>query len=122
MMMKRAIITINDSGVVTIPSGRILMTDYEIAKLFWTMVPTVKGKIKTLLKSRMCVDCDGGIVSGNQLIPEYFGLEVIISIAMQVDSYKAGVFRKYILSKLTQPTTQPIYIQVGNESRDNVYS
>ncbi|MFI3293228.1 MAG: hypothetical protein SNI70_06890 [Rikenellaceae bacterium] len=120
--MKREIVKISDSGAVTVPRGRILMTDFEIAELFWIMVPTVRGKIKTMLKSRMCVDCDGGIVSGNRMIPEYFGLEVIISIAMQVDSYKARVFRECVMNKLTRPTAPPIYIQMKNDSTDSIFS
>lgn len=122
--MKRNIITINDGGVVTIPNGVIRMTDNEIALLLEVMLPTVRGKIKTLLKTRAILDCDmsGGIVSGNRIIPEYFGLEVVVAIAMQVDSYKADIFRKHILSQLTRPSSPHMYIQLYNEHSDTVYS
>lgn len=119
MMMKRDVITISDSGVVTIPSeatAPIRMRDFEIAQLFEIMLPTVRGKIKALLKARMFVECDGGIVSGDRIIPEYFGVEVVVAIALQVDSPKAKIFREYMLRKLTRPTSQPIYIKVRNEN------
>lgn len=116
MMMRRNIITIRESGMVTIPSGVIRMSVNEIALLFEVMVPTVRGKIKALLKSRMCVESSGGIVRSNRVIPEYFGMEVVIAAAFQVDSYKADIFRRWVLRKLAQPTKQ-IYINI-NEVQD----
>ncbi|MFR9545873.1 MAG: hypothetical protein SNJ29_09885 [Rikenellaceae bacterium] len=118
--MKRDIITISDGGVVTIPSGQIKMSVNDIALLFEVMLPTVRGKIKSLLSSRAVLDCDrnGGIVMGNRVVPEYYGLEVVIAVAFQLDGYKAEVFRKYILRRLTQ-TTQSIYINI-NELQNNV--
>ena len=118
--MTNRIITISDSGVVTIPS-KVSMRDFEIAQLLGVMVPTVKAKIKSLLKSRMILDCIGGEISGNIIIPEYFGLEVVIAIAFQVDSYEANVFRLHILHKLTAPTTPPIYISC-NDNKSTIYS
>ncbi len=117
--MKRELITISDSGVVTIPSS-VCMTIYDIAHLFGLMYPTVKGKIKTLLKSRYISDCSGGIVSGRSLIPEYFGLEVVIAIAFQVDSYEADIFRKWVLKRLTQADAPPIYISMENAGRNSI--
>ncbi len=122
--MKRCKITISDSGAVNIPQGLVRMTDFEIAQLFEVMIPTVRGKIKTLLKMRHNLDCDrdGGIVSGNRILPEYFGLEVVVAIAMQLNSTKADIFRKYILNKLCRGNSQPIYIQLHNEHNHKVFN
>ncbi len=89
------------------------MTDNEIALSFEAMLPTVRGKIRSLLNSRTILDCDmsGGIVMGNRVIPEYYGLEVVIAVAFQFNGYKAEIFRNYILRKASQHT-QPIYINV----------
>ncbi|MFR9592853.1 MAG: hypothetical protein SNG27_10770 [Rikenellaceae bacterium] len=116
--MKREKIIISDSGAVCVPSSKIMMSEYEIAELLGVMVPTVRGKIQTLLKSRMYVESCGGIVLGNRIVPEYFGLEVIIAIAFQVDSYKSDIFRKHVIRKLAQPT-QPIYITLPNNQHCN---
>ncbi len=115
--MKRNIITISEGGAVNVPSGKIMMTDFEIAQLLGVMVPTVKGKIKTLLKSRMVLDASGGEVYGNRIIPTHFGLEVVIAIAMQVESYEADIFRKWLLRKATRPMHVPIYVQCDNDKR-----
>ena len=100
--------------MVHIPT-KVEMRDFEIAELLGIMLPTVKGKIKTQFKSRPTISCSGGIVVGNSIVPEYFGLDMIIAIAFQVDSYKAEILRGYMLSKLTTPSRQPIYVQIGGE-------
>ena len=54
-------ITISDSGQVSIPAT-VLMRNFEIAELFDIMIPAVRGKIKSLLKSKFIPNCSGGIV------------------------------------------------------------
>ncbi len=116
--MKRDVVTISECGVVSVPA-HVEMMDFEIAQLLSVMLPTVRGCIKRLLKSRMMVDCSGGEVHGNKIIPTHFGLEVVIAIAFQVDSYQADLFRKWVIRRLVQPNKQQTYIQI---TRDNIYS
>ncbi|MFR9543483.1 MAG: hypothetical protein SNH27_15710 [Rikenellaceae bacterium] len=111
--MKREILTISESGAVNMPNN-VQMSEFEIARLLGIMVPTVRGAIKRLLNGRQIVDCSGGVVRGNRVVPEYFGLEVVIAIAMQVESYEADVFRKYIIQRITRSSTLPIYITLSN--------
>ena len=110
-------IVIDDNGMVYIPAT-VSMRDFEIAELFDIMIPTVKGKIKTLLKSRFISNCSGGIVMGSSIIPEYFGLEVVISIAFQTQSIQAETFRKYVINQITKSDTQfqPMFIQLSNSN------
>ncbi len=111
IMRKR--ITIYD-GMVCVPSN-VQMLDFEIAHLLGVTYPLVRGKIATLLKSRHFGDCsDGGTVRKNgAIVPDYFGLEMVVAIAMQVESYEAEIFRKWVLRRLIQPT-RPIYININN--------
>ena len=118
--MKRDSITINERGVVNVPA-KVQMADFEIANLLGVMVPTVRGAIKRLLKSRMGVDCSGGIVSGSSIVSEYFGLEVVIAVAFQVDSYRADIFRRWVMRRLLQRDAQPIYIGLDG-MRGDVYN
>ncbi|MFR9523291.1 MAG: hypothetical protein SNH94_01825 [Rikenellaceae bacterium] len=113
--MKRNVITISESGAVNVPTN-VEMIDFEIAQLLGVMVPTVRGAIKRLLNGRPLIDCSGGVVRGNRIVPEYFGLEVVIAIAMQVESYEADIFRKWLLRKVSQSANQqPIYIQMNRQ-------
>lgn len=120
--MKREKITISENGAVSVPSGKVMMSEYEIAELLGVMVPTVRGKIQTLLKSRMCVESCGGVVRGNRIVPEYFGLEVVIAVAFQVDSFEADRFRRHILSRLTAPAQMPIYISMNDDNKVGLFS
>ena len=115
--MKRSIVTISDNSTVSVPAN-VQMRDFEIAELFGIMVPTVKGKIKTLLKNRHFDGCNYNVVSGSSFIPDYFDLEMVVSVAFSVDSYRADIFRKWIMRKMMQSNTQPIYIGI-NEMKDN---
>lgn len=117
--MKRDMVIISDSGTVNVPTN-VQMRDFEIAELFGLMVPTVKGKIKTLLKNRHFDGCIYNVVSGNSLIPDYFNLEMVVAVAFSVDSCRAGIFRKCIMHKMMQSNLQPIYIGVNEiKAKDN---
>ncbi len=119
--MKRGIITISEGGAVSVPTN-VMMRDFEIARLLGVMIPTVRGAIKRLLKTRMGVECSGGIVSGRSLIPEYYSLEMIIAIAFQVDSYEADIFRRWVMRRLTQSDAPPIYISMEDMNRNSILS
>ncbi|MFI3294287.1 MAG: hypothetical protein SNH01_08580 [Rikenellaceae bacterium] len=112
--MKREIITISENGVVNVPNN-VQMSKFEIARLLGVIVPTVRGAIKRLLNGRPLINCSGGVVRGNRVVPEYFGLEVVIAIAMQVESYEADLLRKYIIRHIIRGcNVQPIYIALPN--------
>ncbi len=117
-MMKNRVITINNSGEVNIPA-HVEMMNFEIAQLLGIMLPTVRGCIKRLLKSRMILDCSGGEVHGNKVIPTHFGLDVVIAIALQVESYQADLLRKWILSNITSGkiTSPPIFISLPSDTQ-----
>lgn len=116
--MTRNIISIDDRGSVSVTNGKIAMRDFEIAELFGVMVPTMKGKIKTLLKNRYFNGCIYNVVSGSSLIPDYFDLEMVVAVAFSVDSHRADLFRKWIMRKMVQINLHPIYIGVC-ELKDN---
>ena len=48
--MKKNIITISESGVVSV-SGNIQMQDFEIAELFGVMIPTICSHVRAILKT-----------------------------------------------------------------------
>ena len=48
------------------------------------------------------------------ITPDYFGLEMVIAVAFQCDSYQAGIFRKWIMRRLLQGDTKPMYLLCSN--------
>ncbi|MFR9543072.1 MAG: hypothetical protein SNG27_10480 [Rikenellaceae bacterium] len=111
-------VTISDLGVVGIPSIPIQMTIYEIAELFDVFVPTVKARINAILKSKTATYYNRERFA----MPIYFDLEMVIGVAFAMESYKAEIFRRYIIGRVAASNVQPIYIGVDMQRVDNVMS
>ena len=98
--MQQGVIVISENGKVSVPNS-VQMRDFEIAELFGVMVPTVKGKMRQILKEGICGSdlSTGGIVVGNTVMPEYYELDMIIALSFRIQSPQAEVFRRWVLSK-----------------------
>ena len=117
-MKTKNIITISDSGVVHIPIT-VSMRDFEIAQLFGVFQQSVKANIRAILKSGVSNGdtSKGGIVVGNSIIPEYFGLDMVIALAFRVQSPKTEIFRQWIIKRLANNSfdrPQAMFIQLPN--------
>lgn len=101
--MKRKIITISDSGSVSVPS-ETKMSIPEIAELFGIYYQTAKRHIRTIEKSGIA-SCDYSLpctVEGKSIYPVYYGLEMIVAVAFRVQSEKAEIFRRSIIHRITE--------------------
>lgn len=101
--MKNRIITITDSGSVSVPS-ETKMSISEIAELFGIYYQTAKKHIRAIEKSGVAsgdysLPC---IVERENIYPDYYGLEMIIAVAFRVQSEKAEVFRNWVVHRITQ--------------------
>jgi hypothetical protein len=105
--MKRTIIAI-ENGIVTVPqSGDIRMTAFEIAALFEVYVQTVNAGIKTILKSGVVkagIPCPV-TVTRNTLMPDVYGLDMIVALSFRIESRNAEVLRKWLMRKVTAKTS-----------------
>lgn len=94
--------------MVSVPqSGDIRMTAFEIAALFEVYVQTVKGGIKTILKSGIVkadISCPVTVI-GNILLPDVYGLDMIVALSFRIKSRNAEVFRKWLMRKVTAKTS-----------------
>lgn len=117
--MRQEIITISDNGMVFVPDN-VQMRDFEIAELFGVMIPTVRSNILAVLKSGVC-DGDfsnGGIVIGKSIIPDYYGLDMVVALAFRIQSYRAGIFRKWVLGRVTRKeksVSHQIFVSTNNQ-------
>jgi hypothetical protein len=126
--MNREIITITDEGTIVVPDNpnRVRMTITEIANLLGIFSPTAKRHIRTIEKSGVAegdykMTC---IVDGNGVHPEYYGLEMIVTVAFRVKSWQAVTFRRWLMERLGQPTSklrQPIsvFVPMGGKTLPN---
>lgn len=98
--MSQTKITISDNGNITIPS-EVSMTIAEIAELFGIFLQTVKREVRAIEKSGIASGDDSSscIVDGKNIYPSYYGLDMVIATAFRVQSFKADVFRKWVIKK-----------------------
>lgn len=119
--MKRNMVTISDNGTVIVPIN-VQMRDFEIAELFGVMVPTIRSNIRAILKTGVATaDLTGGAtLVGCNVLPNYHGLDMIAAVAFRIQSYKAELFRQWIMRKMMRSNIQPIYIGVNElKTKDN---
>ena len=102
--MERAIITINDSGRVNIPSSNIWMSEVELVELFGVIAPTLRAAIKAIYKSgtlypESTQHCD---LATPKCWATFYKLEVVIALAFRLSTYEAGRIRQKVLESLCQ--------------------
>ena len=121
--MERKLVEINENGNVFIPNN-VQMRDFEIAELFGAMIPTIRSNVRAILKSGV-VTIDtryGGTVIGATLLPDYYGLDMIIALAFRIHSRNAGILRKWILRKVNARSgcsDIPLYISFNYNQSPN---
>ena len=104
MTMKRAIITISESGRVNIPSGNVWMSEMELVELFGVIAPTLRAAIKAIYKSgtlnpATTQKCDLATPASWATL---YNLELVIALAFRLNTYEASRIRQTVLERLCQ--------------------
>lgn len=112
--MKRKTIAISENGKVSVPDC-VQMQDFEIAGLFGIMIPTVRSNIREILKNNIVIaGCtNGATFVGCNILPDYYGLDMIMALAFRIRSRNAEILREWILRKVTARSgcsNIPLYI------------
>jgi hypothetical protein len=112
---RREVITMTDNGIVTI-SGETRMNIGDIADLFGIYYQTAKRHIRAIEKSGIVRSDDsvGCVVDGRNIYPEYYGLNMIITLAFRIQSKNAQMFREWLCNKAVRkeiPEMPVIYVQ-----------
>ena len=114
--MKREIITISDNDKIIVPDN-VKMNITEIANLFGLYYQFTKRAIRDIERSNIAQGnfSTGGVVENSKIYPDYYGLDMIITVAFRVHTYEADVFRRWILKRITTNQNQPsqIFIQLS---------
>ena len=101
--MKRQVITIQEDMVIYAPHhGEVWMTVWEIAELLNVTGTAVKNTIKRIWKQSGLKDFQHlqYIKLENGYSANVYDMEVIIAIALQMDTYQALLFRQWLISKV----------------------
>lgn len=120
--MNRGIITISETGTVTMPTVPIWMTKFEIADLFGVFLCDVRKAIHTIYKNKELNELDTMkyISQPDGISYDIYDIEMVIAVAFRICSKESILFRRFIISKmnLTMKET-PITLFVSYDNSNN---
>lgn len=118
--MNRGIITISETGGVTIPPEPVWMTQFEIADLFYVFSCDVRKAIHAIYKKRELdeVNTMKYVRLPNGTSFDAYNIEMIIAIAFRIQSKSSNLFRKFIIDTLNR-NESPIRLFVSYNRTEN---
>ncbi|WP_302615080.1 hypothetical protein [uncultured Bacteroides sp.] len=120
--MDRGIITISETGAVTMPTAPIWMTQFEIADLFGMFSCDVRKAIHTIYKNKELnkFDTMKYVKQSDGISYDVYNIEVIIAVAFRICSKESVLFRRFIISKISSTLKEtPITLFVSCGRSDN---
>lgn len=120
--MDRGIITINETGVVTIPIAPIWITKFEIADLFGVFSCNVRKAIHSIYKNKELNELDTMkyLKQPDGISYDVYNIEVIIAVAFRICSKESVLFRRFIINEIsTIKKATPITLFVASVRGNN---
>ena len=122
--MERGVITISETGAVTIPTAPVWMTQFEIADLFGVFSCNISKAIHVIYKNKELNECDTMkyIKQSDGISYDVYNLEMIIAIAFRVCSKESVLLRQFVISKISTATKEtPITLFVSCSRGNNLW-
>ena len=103
--MERGVITISETGVVTMPTAPVWMTKFEIADLLGVFSYDIRKAIHSIYKNKELeeVETRKYIKQPESISMIFITLKMIIAIAFRVCSKESVLLRQFVISKLVPP-------------------
>lgn len=120
--MKRAIITISESGRVNISCGNVWMSEMELLELSGVIAPTLRAAIRAIYKSgtlnpATTQRCD--FVTHTSWAT-FYNLEVIITLAFRLSTCEASRVRQTVLESLCQRKKSAVNFLISLNNQQNI--
>lgn len=120
--MDREIITINETGVVTIPTAPVWMTQQEIADLFGVFSCHVRKAIRSIYKNKEQNELDTMkcFRQADGISYDAYSLEMIVAIAFRICSKESVLFKQFVINEISGAKREtPITLFVSNGRSNN---
>ena len=119
--MNRGIITISETGAVTMPTVSVWMTQQEIADLFGVFSCHVRKAIRSIYKNKEVNELDTMkyLRQADGISYDVYSLEMIIAVAFRICSKESVLFRRFIINEISSTkrgTPVTLFVSCG---RDN---
>lgn len=121
MTMNRGIITISETGAVTMPTVSVWMTQQEIADLFGVFSCDVRKAIRSIYKNKELNELDTMkyLRQADGISYDVYSLEMIIAVVFRICSKESVLFRRFIINEISgtkRGTPVTLFVSCG---RDN---
>ena len=119
--MNRGIITISETGAVTMPTVSVWMTQQEIADLFGVFSCHVRKTIRSIYKNKELNELDTMkyLRQADGISYDVYSLEMIIAVVFRICSKESVLFRRFIINEISgtkRGTPVTLFVSCG---RDN---
>lgn len=122
--MDRGIITISETGAVTIPTAPVWMTKFEMADLFGVFSCDIRKAIQEIYKNKELSEADTMryIRQPDGISYDVYSLEMIIAIAFRICSKESNLFRQFVISQMSATKKEtPITLFVSCGKGNNLW-
>ena len=116
--MNRGIITISETGAVTIPTAPVWMTKFEIADLFGVFSYNIRKAIHSIYKHKELDEAETRkyVRQPDGISYETYSIEMIIAIAFRVCSKESTLFRRFVINEISgtkRETPVTLFVSCG---------
>lgn len=119
--MSRGIITISNTGAITIPTAPVWMTQFEIADLLGVFSCDVRKAIHAIYKNKELdeVETQKYIRQPNGISYDVYNLEVVIAAAFSIYSRYSVLFRRFVINKISTTKKETLITLLVSCGRGN---
>ncbi len=100
--MERGVITISETGAVTIPTAPVWMTQFEIADLFGVFSCDIRKAIHAIYKNKELneVETMKYVKQPDGISYDVYSLGMVIAVAFRICSKESMAFRRFVMAKV----------------------
>ena len=101
--MNRGIITISETGAVTMPTAPVWMMQQEIADLFGVFSCHVRKAIRSIYKNKEVSELDTQkyVRQADGISYDVYSLEMVIAIAFRICRKESILFRRFVINEIS---------------------
>ena len=100
--MNRGVITISESGTVSMPTDTVWMTMQEIADMYNVFGCYVRKAVKAVFKDGILKEqgVRRHVRKNDRISYDVYSLELVIAVAFRIDSIESRAFREFIMQSV----------------------
>ena len=119
--MDRGIITISETGTVTMPTISVWMTQLEIADLFGVFSCDIRKAIHSIYKNKELNELNTMkyLRQADGINYDVYSLEMIVAIAFRIYSKESILFRRFVINEISSTKRETPVTLLVSCGRDN---